>query len=579
MANDVRPAQPQASELSKPAPRMAAEAFLAALHRHGVERFFLNPGTDFPPIIEAYLATADKGVAVPAPVLVPHENTAVSMAHGYFLVTGKAQAVMVHVSVGTANMINALADASRDNVPILLCAGRSPVTERGRPGARNRPIHWAQEMFDQAGMLREWVKWDYELREPSQVEDVVDRAFEVMNSSPRRPVYLTLPREPLAALVEPGIALCEQRDPPAAPYPAPADIERLADWIVAARAPLLVAAGIGRDPEDVARLSALAERFALPVTCVNPRFLCLPTDHPMHAGFDASAWFDEADLIVSFECDAPWMPSLAAPRADCRVVHVGEDPAWARYPMRTFPSALAITAQAGVVLERLGEVLAAKLPSDTPALAARRAAQQQRQAARRAAAAKKSVQPSGPITPEFLSRVIGETLADAVIVNEYPLRAEHCERRAPGSFYGLGAAGGLGWGLGAALGVKAADPSRVVVATLGDGSYMFANPSACHWTSDVHKLPVLTILFNNARYGAVRNSTLSMYAQGRAGRDQGRFLADLDSNARWEQVVEAHGGYGERVEDPAMLAGAIARARHAVETEGRQALLNVICPY
>jgi acetolactate synthase-1/2/3 large subunit len=108
---------------------------------------------------------------------------------------------------------------------------------------------------------------------------------------------------------------------------------------------------------------------------------------------------------------------------------------------------------------------------------------------------------------------------------------------------------------------------------------MFANPSACHWTADVHKLPIITIIFNNSRYGAVRNSTLSMYAQGRAGLDQGRFLADLDSNARWDRVVEAHGGYGERVENPAELAAAIGRARHAVETEGRQALLDVICPY
>jgi acetolactate synthase-1/2/3 large subunit len=579
MANDVQPAERQASDVSKPPARMAAEAFLAALHRHGVERFFLNPGTDFPPIIEAYLAAADKQIAVPTPVLVPHENTAVSMAHGYFLSTGRAQAVMVHVSVGTANTINALADASRDNVPILLCAGRSPITERGLPGSRNRPIHWAQEMFDQAGMVREWVKWDYELREPSQVEDVVDRAFEVMNTSPRRPVYLTLPREPLSALVEPGIALCEQRDPPSAPYPAPADIEQLADWIVAARAPLLVASGVGRDLADVERLSALAARFALPVACVNPRFVCLPTDHPMHAGFDATALFDEADLIVVLECDAPWMPSLASPRADCRVVHVGEDPAWQRYPMRSFPSALAITAEAGVVLERLATVLATKLPTETDALTARRAEQKLRQDVRRANLAKKSGQPSGPITPEFLSRIIGEALADAVIVNEYPLRADYCERLSPGGYYGLGPAGGLGWGLGAALGVKAANPSRLVVATLGDGSYMFANPSACHWTADVHKLPIITIIFNNARYGAVRNSTLSMYAQGRAGLNQGRFLADLDSNARWDRVVEAHGGYGERVENPGELAAAIGRARHAVETEGRQALLDVICPY
>jgi acetolactate synthase-1/2/3 large subunit len=557
----------------------AADVFLTTLTANGVDKLFLNPGTDFPPIIEAYRAAEETGAVVPLPVLVPHENTAVSMAHGYYLVTGRAQAVMVHVSVGTANTLNALADASRDNVPLLLCAGRSPITEQGVLGSRNRPIHWAQEMFDQGGMVREWVKWDYELREPSQVEDVVDRAFEVMNTSPRRPVYLTLPREPLAAPVQPGIALAQHRLPPAMPHPNPADIDRLAGWLAAAKSPLIVVAGLGRDTADVVGLGALAERFAVPVVCFSPRFVCLPTDHPMHAGFDPAPWMEEADLILALEADAPWIPSLSTPRADCKVVHVGEDPACLRYPIRTFPSALSITADAGVVVRLLDTALAAHVPTQSAAIAARRERLVARRGKRLAALAEKSALPTGAITPEFLSRTIGEVLADAVIVNEYPLRADHCARTQPGSFYALGPAGGLGWGFGAALGVKIADPSRLVAVTLGDGSYMFANPTACHWTSDVHKLPVLTIIFNNSRYGAVRNSTMAMYADGRAGRDGGRFLADLPSHAHWNKVVEAHGGYGERVSDPAELAAAIARARHAVEVEGRQALLDVICPY
>jgi acetolactate synthase I/II/III large subunit len=559
--------------------RIAAEAFLSRLSEHGVDRLFLNPGTDFPPVIEAFLAAAEDGATVPEPVLVPHENTAVSMAHGYYLVTGRPQAVMVHVSVGTANTVNAIADASRDNVPVLLCAGRSPITERGLSGSRNRPIHWAQEMFDQASMVREWVKWDYELREPSQIDDVVDRAFEVMNTSPPRPVYLTLPREPLAAEVKAGIALSVRRDPPAAPYPAPADIARLANWIAEAKAPLIVVSGMGRLAEDVERLAAIADRYALPIVCSTPRFVCLPTDHPMHAGFDVAPYLADADLIVAIECDAPWIPHLVSPRPDAKVVHIGEDPAWQRHPIRTFPSALGITALPGSVLAALEPVLAERVPQETGIIAARRARQLNRRASRLEMLAARAVQPQGPITPEFLSRTIGEALTDAVIVNEYPLRVEHCARAKPGTYYGLGTAGGLGWGMGAALGVKAADASKLVVATLGDGSYMFANPSACHWTSDVHTLPILTIIFNNSRYGAVRNATLSMYANARAGRDHGRFLAGLDSNARWDKLVEAHGGYGERVADAAELAAAIGRARHAVEVEGRQALLDIICPY
>ena len=146
----------------------AGDIVLASLRRHGIEHFFANPGTDFPPIVEGFARAKLTGAEVPRPVLVPHENLAVAMAHGAYLMTGAPQALMVHVNVGTANTINLLANAARDRVPLLLMAGRSPIMEAGTFGARSRPIHWAQEMFDQAGMVREFVKWDYELRNPQQ---------------------------------------------------------------------------------------------------------------------------------------------------------------------------------------------------------------------------------------------------------------------------------------------------------------------------------------------------------------------------------------------------------------------------
>ena len=143
----------------------------------------------------------------------------------------------------------------------------------------------------------------------------------------------------------------------------------------------------------------------------------------------------------------------------------------------------------------------------------------------------------------------------------------------------LSPAGGLGWGLGAALGAKLAAPDRLVVAAIGDGAYMFANPTACHWVADAHDLPVLAVIFNNSRYGAVRKATLSMFRDGAAGEDDGRFLADLDPAPAFEAVVQAQGGHGERVERPEDLPEALARARDVVVKERRQALLNVICPY
>src|SRR5436853_3263856 len=175
-----------------------AEAYLALLAERGVEYLFANAGTDFAPLVEAFAKAARTGMPVPQPILATHENLALSMAHGYAMVSRRVPAVMVHVSVGTANGVCGALNAARENVPILFTAGRSPLTESGLPGARDVYIHWAQEMFDQAGMLREIVKWDYELRNGAQLETVVDRALTMATSPPEGPVYLSLPREVLA---------------------------------------------------------------------------------------------------------------------------------------------------------------------------------------------------------------------------------------------------------------------------------------------------------------------------------------------------------------------------------------------
>ena len=178
---------------------IAGEAFLRALSDHGVDYLLANPGTDFPPIVEAYSRSKASNHKVPTPLVIPHENLAIAMAHGTYAMTGRPAAVMLHVNVGTANAISNLTNQRRDHLPVNLAAGRTPITEKGKFGGRNRYIHWGQEMFDQAGMLREIVKWDYELRLPEQAADVVSRACEITMTSPKGPVYLSLPREPLSA--------------------------------------------------------------------------------------------------------------------------------------------------------------------------------------------------------------------------------------------------------------------------------------------------------------------------------------------------------------------------------------------
>ena len=556
-------------------PMLAAEAFLRALADHGTGYFFANPGTDFPPIVEAYARAKKTNAKVPQPVLVPHENLAVAMAHGAYLMTGHPQAVMVHVNVGTANTLNNLTNLSRDRIPLILAAGRTPITEKGSFGSRSRPIHWAQEMFDQAGMLRELVKWDYELRNGSQVVDAVARAHEVSMAHPRGPVYLVLPREPLAQSMPDPMAPVKQRPIAAAAHPDPKTIATLAEWLATAERPLIITSTL--PSEAVPVLAHLAERCAIPVVTHNPRSVCLPSSHPMHFGYEPGTLLADADLIIVIESDVPWIPQLQAPSASVRIAHVGEDPFYVRYPMRSFPSDLAV--QAGVVnaLSALSAAVERRLQMAN--ITARRGRLAERMRNRRAQLAK-DASAGEHISPEYLSRCIGECVGeDAIIFNEYPLRADHCTREKPGTLYALGPAGGLGWGFGAALGAKLAAPDKLLVATLGDGAYMFGNPMVGHWVSGKYGLPILAIVFNNSRYGAVRRATLSMFKEGAAGENDGRSFADLDPAPAYDEIARAQGAHAERVEKPADLPDALARARDAVVKEKRQALLNVITPY
>jgi acetolactate synthase I/II/III large subunit len=558
-------------------PTIAAEAFLRALADHGTDYFFVNPGTDFPPIVEAFSRAKKTNAKVPKPILVPHENLAVGMAHGAYMMTGRPQAVMVHVNVGTANTINNLTNLSRDRVPLILAAGRTPITEKGTFGSRSRPIHWAQEMFDQAGMVRELVKWDYELRVPGQIGDVVARGVEVAMAHPRGPIYLVLPREPLAAALPEPVGPTKPRPQAAAAYPDPRTIATLAEWIAAAERPLIITSTL--PAEAVPQLERLAERCAIPVVTHNPRSVCLPSSHSMHFGFEPGTLLTDADLVIALESDVPWIPHLQHPPGGCRVAHVGEDPFYVRYPMRSFPSDLALQAGPAQALDALVRAVEPRLQMADARIAARRARLTERMRTRRAQLAKDSTAGT-TISPEYLSRVIGETVGkDAIIINEYPLRPDHCAREKPSTFFALGPAGGLGWGFGAALGAKLAAPDKFVVATLGDGSYMFANPMVGHWVSAVQNLPILTIVFNNSRYGAVRRATLSMFKDGVAGENDGRTLADLDPSPPFEEMARAQGAHAERVEKPADLPEALSRAHNAVINEKRQAMLNVITPY
>lgn len=574
--------QKQAQEsLIKPtdlATTSVADAYLALLANRGVDYLFANAGTDFAPLIEA-LARGEAGKSEakhPQPLLVPHENVAVAMAHGYYMATGRVQAVMVHVGLGTANAINGLYNAARQNVPILFTAGRTPILEGGLAGARNNYINWAQELFDQAGMVRELMKWDYELRHPLQLETVVDRALALAVSEPQGPVYLTLPREVLAGASDARPAHSGTSIAAATPPQADAAaLGQLAAWLREARSPLIITSSAGRKAAAAQALCALAQRLAVPVVQYRPRHLCLPLTHEMHCGFDAAPLLPAADLVLVLESDVPWIPDQVAPNAACKVVHLGVDPLFARYPIRGFRADLAITGEASGALAQLDLTLQ-KVDAEFKARidARRKTVAEFRRAS--GLAAPRSTQAPAVMSAKWLTRCIDDLCdADTVLLNEYPLVLEELQKIQPGNYFSHSPAGGLGWALGAALGFKLARPDKTVIAAVGDGAYMFGNPTPAHFVSRAAGLPVLFVIFNNRRWGAVHRATLSIYPRGDAAQAEQPPLSCLEPSPDYEKIVEASGGYGECVSDPADLPAALQRALHAMRVEKRQALLNV----
>jgi len=561
------------------APETTADAFLGLLAARGIDYFFVNGGTDFAPIAESYARGEALGWRLPTPVISPHENLAIAMAHGYTMVSGRPQAMMVHVGVGTANLANGAINAARQSIPILICAGRTPLTEGGGetplPGARNNFIHWAQEHFDQGGMLREFVKWDYELRHPDQIQTVIDRALAIAQSEPRGPVYVTLPRELLGARAQHAPRARADMAPATPPTADAAALDEVARLLARAEAPLVITADAGRSAAAARALTRLAETFALPVIHYRPRYLALPTEHPMQAGWDPHALLPKADLVLVIDCDVPWLPVQGAPAPEACVVHIGPDPLFARYPLRGFRTDIALTGMLAPTLDALCERALAHAPAESK-LAARRDAVGMRCSAARQAARGGTAKVPATLSGKWLSACVNQILPqDAIVVNEYPLVLEEMTIAEPGRYFAASPAGGLGWGLGAALGAKLAAGERTVVCTLGDGAYMFGNPTPGHFVAESMRLPVLFVVFNNARWAAVHRATLGMYPQGYAAKMPRPPIATLEPSPRFEKVVEASGGYGERVTAPQDVLPALERALRAVREDKRQALVNV----
>jgi acetolactate synthase-1/2/3 large subunit len=562
-------------------------AFLEALAEAGVTYIFANLGSDHPGLIEALAQARAAGRAdtLPKVIVCPHETVAVSAAHAYAMITGEPQAVVVHVDAGTQNLSGGVSNAMRGRVPVLVFAGTAPFTQNGElPGSRTEFIHWIQDGRDQRGILRNYVKYDNELRTGRNVKQLVHRALQIARSEPAGPVYLVAAREVMEEPLDP-YAVDPGRYGPVAPAALTREVTaEIAAALAGARHPLIVTTYLGRDPSAVPSLVGLAELLAIPVVEAMAYHVNFPYDNPLHGGFQyhavsQSELLAEADVVLVIDSDVPWIPSVSRPSDGAAVYYVDIDPLKSQMQLWDVPARRFAAANSKVAVEQIAAYVRDHGLVDDAAVSGRRAAAAARH--QRALAEQEAAETPGDgvITGEYLTACVRRLLAgeDALILTEVVTHsrtvAEHLRPSRPGSVLHHGG-GALGWSGGAVVGAKLACMERTVVSLVGDGSFLFSVPSSALWVQRRYQTPALTVIYDNHGWAGPKFSTLHVHPEGAAAAADD-FHASLEPAVDLPGVALAAGaGFGATVSDPRELPRVLKDALAAVQA-GQSAVVSV----
>jgi acetolactate synthase-1/2/3 large subunit len=397
--------------------------------------------------------------------------------------------------------------------------------------------------------------------------------------NPQGPVYLVLPREVLAQKMETVTIHPFRKAKTEISQPGPETIKRTVELLRQASNPLIVTGRLGADTHAVSALVSFAEALVAPVVTPASAFLSFPTTHDFHLGVSSAPYVKDADLVVVVESDVPWYPFQAKPPENAKVIQIAKEPSYSGMPIRSFPMDISIGGDPKSALEILARELNGQPRSEAQLdeRAGRIRAERKRYRERLKQKAE-NANKERPINTSWLSYCLEQVRdGDTIIVNDHGVESEYLNLSEPGTYFSGSSAGGLGWGIGGGLGMKLARPDKTIVATMGDGTYIFNNPTACHFVSQAYDLPMLTIVCNNATWYSSKAATKQVLPDGWAVSTGNFPLCELTPAPRYEMVVAAHGGYGELVEDPAELLPALKRALKVVREEKRQAVLNVIC--
>jgi acetolactate synthase-1/2/3 large subunit len=554
-----------------------ADVFLDILRNFGVEYIFSSPGTEWAPLWESLARQQATGARGPRYLCSRHEDLAIGMASGYSKATGKLSVCLLHSSVGSLRAAMGVRGAYQAQVPILVCAGESLTFGEGAPWVG---FHWGRYLEDYGGparLMEPLVKSSFTVHTKSLLAGSVHRACQLAMAAPRGPVFLSCPYE-----VNAERARCEAPVPAAFPSASHVDPQALAEvaaLLARSRHPVIVTEKLGRDPGAVADLVAIAEAIgAVLIEAQHPEHVNFPRDHGLHGGYHAAPCLRDADLVLVVDVvGPPWYPEAALRPRQATVIAIGDDPLRARFPYYGIAPDLTLQGSPGAALAGLRALLpegsadaARRTQEWTRVNVARRS--QWHEAARRQAAAK-------PIDARWLCEVLNDAwprdgiLVDETILTNFTL-LHGIDRLGPGQYINA-MDGGLGTGLGAALGVKVAHPDRPVIALLGDGAFNYNPPLAAVGFCQEYGVPITIVIGDNGRYRAMQMATEQLYPDGWAKRSSNYYGSFIAPQIDYAAMADLVGGYGEQISEPGQIEPAFRRALQA-NAEGRVAILDVL---
>ena len=521
------------------------EAILEALRSLEVEYVISSPGSEWPSLWEALARQKANGTPGPIYLDCGHETLAVTIAIGYTQVTGRMQTVLLHAGAGLLQGSMAIYGARTLETPMLVMSGESIGYGEGDfdPGPQ-----WYRNLNVVGGpqrLVEPIVKVALQSTSVDTLYHSVVRAGELAQRTPRGPTYLCVSMEAMIAEWSRPEAMRAVAPAPTS-RPSDDDIAKVASELAKARSPFILVESAGSDQDTFDALVELAELLAIPVidapgACVSN----FPKSHDLYLGLDTTPYLAEMDFALLVENEAPWYPPSNAPK-NAKIVAVGSNPLKDTLVYQVTGAEQYLEGDTAVTLRLLIEALRAQ-KLDAAAIAARRArwkAEHDKLRQRLEAAEQKAAAETRPSRFRSLHSMLREAVPDAVYVDETIVHArlvrEHMKWDEPFGFYR--APSGLGQGLGYALGIKLAMPKRPVVVTIGDGTFLYNPVIPALAFADEHKLPLLILVFNNAKYAAMQYYHDKFYPSGTAIAAKDYYGVEL-KGVKYEQAATMVDGY------------------------------------